>query len=58
MICGGGGGGGGAHTNSFAMIMCLHFLNTKTAFLAIQFICDRCIQRGTKHMGNSVFYMC
>ena len=30
----------------------------KTAFLAIQFICDRRIQCGTKHVGNSVFYMC
>ena len=61
MICGGGGGGGGGwgglHTNSFAMIMFLHFFKYKTAFLAIQFICDRRIQRGAKHIGNSVFYM-
>ena len=35
-----------------------HFLKYKTAFLEIQFICDRRIQCGTKHEGNSVFYMC
>ena len=29
----------------------------KSAFLAIQFICDRRIQCETKHVGNSVFYM-
>ena len=40
-------GGGGVHTNSFAMIMFLHFLKYKTAFLANEFICDRHIQRGT-----------
>ena len=33
------------------------FFKYKTAFLAIQFICDRRIQCGTKHVGNSVFYM-
>ena len=33
------------------------FFKYKTEFLAIQFICDRRIQCGTKHVGNSVFYM-
>ena len=34
-----------------------HFFKYKTAFLAIQFICDRRTQCGTKHVSNSVFYM-
>ena len=37
-----------------------HFLKKKKykiVFLAIQFICDRRIQCGAKHVGNSVFYM-
>ena len=34
------------------------FFEYKTAFLAIQFICDRHIQCGTKHVGNSVVDMC
>ena len=52
VIC--GGGGGGTHElvrddHVFALF------KYKTAFLAIPFICDRCIPRGTKHMDNSVF---
>ena len=58
MICGGGGRGGGSTHELVRDDNVFAFFKYKTAFLAIQFICDRCIQRGTKHMGNSVFYMC